>query len=185
MAVVKLRGKPENFTREQVEVLRRGLNQWIATENAERAKANRKALTQAEIGEALGITQQTVGKLLSSPSGMSYQTATRLARLCRFAGVDELFASELGDRWLDEQKGIDVVQRSAIRHALHLEISLEAIEAVNKKLSGTHFQKARMWVDRYSAMQDAIDAARLEAVPKSRRLDEEEAKPARRAKAAR
>jgi hypothetical protein len=34
-------------------------------------------------------------------------------------------------------------------------------------------------------MQDAIDAARLEAVPKSRRLDEEEAKPARRAKAAR
>lgn len=51
--------------------------------------------TQAEIGQALGIAHQNVGRLQRDDrSGFSYRTASRLVRIIGFEGVDAFFAAK-------------------------------------------------------------------------------------------
>lgn len=51
--------------------------------------------SHAAAGEALGILQQNVSRLLGDErAGFSYSTATRLVRLAGFDGVDAFFAEK-------------------------------------------------------------------------------------------
>lgn len=61
--------------------------------------------SQAALGEAIGVEQQTAGRLLRDDrAGFSFSTASRLVRLVGFEGVDAFFTAkgvgevaELGD----------------------------------------------------------------------------------------
>lgn len=51
--------------------------------------------SQAALGDAIGVEQQNAGRLLNDgASGFSYATATAVARLAGFAGVDAFFRSK-------------------------------------------------------------------------------------------
>jgi hypothetical protein len=69
------------FTREQNEALREAL---IALDYP----------SQAAAAEDLGINQQNAGRLLRE-GGFSYATATKVAQLSGFAGVDSFFAKRV------------------------------------------------------------------------------------------
>lgn len=77
------RGQPSAFTAEQNEALRSELAEVHA----------RKSLTQAKLGEILGVNQQNAGRLLRS-AGFSYVSATRLVRFLGYAGVDTFFRAK-------------------------------------------------------------------------------------------
>lgn len=82
------RGKPETFTPEQQGALRAALKEWIAEQRGAGVH-----LTQEGIGELLGVVQQTAGRFLAHEgTGVSYASATKIARLTGAAGVDEFFA---------------------------------------------------------------------------------------------
>lgn len=70
------------FTREQNAALRQAL---IAL----------KYPSQAAAAEALGIEQQNASRLLRDQGGFSYATATRVAQLAGFDGVDSFFAAKV------------------------------------------------------------------------------------------
>lgn len=77
-------GHPAAFSSEQNRHLRAAL----------RGLKRQKGLSQAEVGETIGVSQQVAGRLLSQGrAGMSYGTATTLVRCLGFVGVDEFFAS--------------------------------------------------------------------------------------------
>lgn len=51
--------------------------------------------SQAALGSAIGVEQQNAGRLLNdADAGFSYATATAVARLAGFAGVDALFRAK-------------------------------------------------------------------------------------------
>jgi transcriptional regulator with XRE-family HTH domain len=57
-----------------------------------RALVDRRHYSQRALGEMIGVGQQTAGLLLNNEAaGFSYFSATRLARLCGYAGVDTFF----------------------------------------------------------------------------------------------
>lgn len=83
MANRKRKGHPTSFTAEQNRLLRSAL----------RDLKRERGLSQATVGDLLGVSQQTAGRLLSSAkAGLSYGTATVLARSLGFEGVDDFFA---------------------------------------------------------------------------------------------
>lgn len=82
----KRQGHPTTFSAEQNRLLRSAL----------RDLQRDRALSQADLGALLGVSQQIAGKLLLSPrAGMSYGTASSLARALGFAGVDDFFAQSV------------------------------------------------------------------------------------------
>lgn len=79
----KRQGHPTSFSAEQNRLLRAAL----------RDLQRDRDLSQAAVGILIGVSQQTASKLLlSARAGMSYGTATALARVLGFAGVDDFFA---------------------------------------------------------------------------------------------
>jgi transcriptional regulator with XRE-family HTH domain len=82
MAKRKPTGHPTSFSAEQNRLLRAAL----------RDLKRERDLSQVAVGELLGISQQVAGKLLSpARGGLSYGTATKLARALGFEGVDDFF----------------------------------------------------------------------------------------------
>ena len=56
-----------------------------------RAKPENATLSQKEVGRHLHVSQQTYSKFEAGSSGASYFTATHIARLAGFEGVDAFF----------------------------------------------------------------------------------------------
>lgn len=83
MGKARKQGHPSVFTPAQNRKLREEL----------RGYSDRAGLSQASLGEALGVTQQVAGRLLGKTGGFSYRTATRLAHLLGFDGVDAFFVA--------------------------------------------------------------------------------------------
>lgn len=83
MGTSKRKGHPSAFSVEQNRLLRQAL----------RDLRRSRALSQEQVGVLLGVSQQSAGRLLSpARAGLSYGTATSLARELGFASVDEFFA---------------------------------------------------------------------------------------------
>jgi hypothetical protein len=75
------RGHPTIFSPQQNAALREALTVLRA-----------RYESQSALGEAIGIEQQNVGRLLNDPgAGFSYATATVVVRLSGFKGVDAFF----------------------------------------------------------------------------------------------
>lgn len=79
------RGKQQTFTDDQLTALRDAMREW-------EKRAENEGLSQREIGDKLLVSQQTYSKFMGGSSGASYMTATRIARLVGFDGVDAFFA---------------------------------------------------------------------------------------------
>lgn len=78
------RGHPSVFTSSQNRALR-----------AELKALREKYGSQSALGDAIGIEQQNVGRLLGErDAGFSYATATAVVRLAGFGGVDAFFRSK-------------------------------------------------------------------------------------------
>jgi hypothetical protein len=95
------RGHPTVFSAPQNQALRVELARQIARFGSQRATA-----------EELGIQQQNVARLVNERrAGFAYSTATMLARLAGFAGVDAFFR----ERGVLADSGTDVTapQRAA------------------------------------------------------------------------
>jgi len=79
----RARGKPDVFTVSQNRALRATLKAMHAA-----------GASQSEIATSLDVVQQTASKLLNDPrAGFSYASATRVAQLAGFDGVDTFFAA--------------------------------------------------------------------------------------------
>lgn len=79
------RGKQQAFTDEQLEALRSAMREW-------KSRPENEGLSQKEVGARLKVSQQTYSKFEAGVSGAGYATATHIARLAGFDGVDSFFA---------------------------------------------------------------------------------------------
>lgn len=78
------RGKQQAFTDEQLKALRDSIKEW-------RARPENKALSQKEVGAKIDVSQQTYSKFEAGSIGAGYHTATKIARLVGFDGIDAFF----------------------------------------------------------------------------------------------
>lgn len=149
-------GKPQNFTDEQNELLRRELV----------AFKERNGLTQEELGKKLDVEQQSAGRLLSvRGSGFSYVTATRAAQLLGYVGVDAFFLDKgvaLGQKAPDVDPTIDARQAQGMVHARALGASEKAIQLVNRRVDKVNYYSAAWWCTRYLEQEEALREARAE-----------------------
>jgi len=156
----KAAGKPQNFTPEQNEALRKALLEF----------KERNELNQEQLGGKLGVEQQNAGRLLSvKGSGFSYQTGTRAARLLGYIGVDAFFEAQgvgLDRRAADPDPTTNSTQADGMRSARAVGISEKAIQLVNRRHAESGFHTSRWWCTQYIAQQDALDEARRELEPK-------------------
>lgn len=88
-------GKPDNFTSAQIGALRRALRDYHGRQAVECARAGKK-WGQGRLGLAIGTSQQVAGRLISARAdvGMSYRTATFVAKLAGFETLDEFFRAQ-------------------------------------------------------------------------------------------
>lgn len=78
------RGHPTVFSPEQNRALRNALKSLSTSYPS-----------QSALGEALGIEQQNAGRLMKDRrAGFSYSTASSVAQLSGFAGVDAFFSAK-------------------------------------------------------------------------------------------
>lgn len=161
------RGKPQNFTPEQNDALRRALNQYM----------RENQMSQSEMGKILHIEQQNVGRLMNSlAQGFSYTTATRLVRRMGFIGVDAFFevrSVALDKKAHDVDRNVDARQADAMAHARALGVSEKAIQLVNKRIDKVNYYSSAWWCTQYLNQQESLDEARKE-------MEAERPKPAER-----
>jgi hypothetical protein len=132
--VLRPRGKPEFFTRDQNQALRRALLAYLEP-------LPREQRTQQAVGELLGVVQQTAGRYLTrEDAGFSYLAATEVARLSGYKGVDEFF----------EAHGLMVGAKDAGRTELWPGRTLAIILAKRDGISETAIQAVVVrYQDRY------------------------------------
>lgn len=83
-SIRKTRGQPRAFTDPQNAALHEGLRELL----------RRKDLSQAALGELLGVSQQGARRLMKfEEAGFSHPTATTLVRILGFSSVDTFFRS--------------------------------------------------------------------------------------------
>jgi len=157
------RGKPQNFTPEQNDALRKALLDW----------KDQNELTQQQVGEKLHVEQQGVARLLSAKGdgGFSYQTATRAARILGYIGVDAFFEAvgvALDRRAADPDPTTHPTQADGMRAARIVGVSEKAIIMVNRDVPAGEYHKASWWCTRYQIQQEALDEARRELEPKAK-----------------
>lgn len=112
-------------------------------------------MTQAELGDVIGVSQQIAGRLLGDGhAGLSYGVASRIAKLQGFDGVDAFFR----DRKLTEDHTIDKVGHRgfAIRIARQLGATEPAIGRVLARCKGPLYEKrpARWWLEQFLSESD-------------------------------
>lgn len=115
-------------------------------------------------GEAVGIKQQAASTILNRGGGFSHGTASRLAQLCGFTGVDEMLAhfgaladvkdapteTSRGASWSDRDMAARIAVRAYSKDAIDRVIALYTENIYS-------FQKIRFWMDAFSAMQKTLD----------------------------
>ena len=138
-------GKPENFSPEIERALRAALLEFLEP-------LPKKEKTQAAVGARLGVTQQTAGRYMrQEDAGFSWPAATRIARLAKYAGLDDFLAAK-GLR-LDEEglvAGPWLERDTAARLALGRGYSQSAIDDVIRRFSGSGYQNRPVhWWDKW------------------------------------
>lgn len=170
-AAKKPAGKQANFSEAQNAALRNDLKEFV--------KANK--LTQDRLGELLDEEQQSAGRHLAAknPTGFSYQTATRAARLFGFSGVDDYFRERGVGFDLRAREPVGdagaAQQADGMRAARAVKVSEAAIQMVNDSVPPGEFHHSMWWATRYIYQQEAINAAErapAPAVPPSTRAVE-------------
>ncbi len=76
-------GHPRDFTTKQ----NRALRELLLT-------VYERYPSQDALGRAIGVAQQSAGRLLRGKDGFSFSTASRVALLGGFAGLDAFFAAK-------------------------------------------------------------------------------------------
>lgn len=122
--------------------------------------------SQAEIGRLLMIGQQTAGRFMRQKNaGIAYRTATRVAILAGFDGVDAFFSARGLAPWLGVADPDPFPNRQqAIRIARLLGASEEAVEHI-RATHGVGFEarSTRWWVDEVLKESDELERIRARA----------------------
>lgn len=157
-------GKPPNFTPEQSKELRKLAKTYL----------DRNKLTQRELGERIGVEQQSISVFVEKDGTITYVNATKLVALGGWEGVDQFFRErqvalqteakipnmpDLKDAAANDSRSW------AMRIARQRFITEQAIREVNAELGEVKLE-ARTWVDRYHDRQKRLDATRETASKK-------------------
>jgi hypothetical protein len=156
---VRERGKPETFTEEQLNALRTEFKKWCAQQAP-------PPLTQQQIGDIIGVSQQTAGRFLrTAHAGVSYQTATAIVQRLGFSGVDAFFdqrglrkppPAPSGGAWENREAAIVMGRRMRLRES--------ALRRVVERFAEDRFKARdiRFWLDRFQREHDDEEEHLLE-----------------------
>lgn len=152
--VVRIRGKPETFSPEEIAAIRAAIRGYY----------KRNGMTGAKLGEKLGVSQQTANGYVNGTGGFSLPTARAIAWMLGYDGIDELLrehgALKVPD-FVAAKLGKSPSQGDAARMACRLGVSETAIERVNARIGDAH-HIPRWWMDKYIQEQAALDEERLQ-----------------------
>lgn len=168
--VRKLQGKPEAFAPERRDVLLGVLRRLVAKEE----ERTGKKITGEQIGEWLGIQQQSVSRFLAGRgAGINYEPASRLARKAGFRKLDDLFeAYGVLDGQLPKPETGDDALNGAIQAARAEGIEEAVIQFTVTENRGeiqpiNYNRRRRWWMKRFLAAQELTERARGELEPVS------------------
>jgi DNA-binding XRE family transcriptional regulator len=165
--VARTSGKPANFTAEQLSLLRAQLASFLR---------EHPKLSQGELGAVIGVGQQTVSSFMRGKTGLSYNTATEIATLTGYDGVDDLFQRH--GLWHDGGSGandIPIRRTAAKALALQGKMTIEEYEAIRgaPELNGPDARQRDMpyWsaVLEFAAKQRRAEHETLTAAREKRR----------------
>lgn len=143
-------GRPPNFKPEQLQALRRALKEYDE-QMKKLATARGERWSQELLGDAIGVSQQVAGRIVSDAVavGLSYPVATAIAALEGFKSVDDFFADHTKSVVVSEAQrgnrdlGIRLAQRAGVSDA--------TISEVLSTYAGTQYDNrpVKWWVKKF------------------------------------
>lgn len=171
--------KKKNFSDEQNAALREALRRYVDQHHI---------TNQTEIGDLLGVTQQTASSFLAGKSDLSFGSARRIALLVGADGVED-FLDGLGllpDRLKAPEEADPYPNRAfAVRLARRINLSSSAITAVRSMMgAGLESRKQAWWMTQIVAFDEEHKQAAREVAAAKKKHERETRRRRRRPDAA-
>jgi hypothetical protein len=134
-------GGSSGFTRAQIDALRAALRAWVEVQPSRPS--------QAAVGDAIGVSQQVASNLLgTAKAGLKYDTATKIAILAGYPGVDAFFEAQGIAGWDVDKSDMIPNRRNAVPLARRLGATEDAVRKVREREGpGLEERTTRWWVE--------------------------------------